>query len=349
MSNYERAEFDPLMISANRINSYTSCGKAFKREYIDREPVQRSGSAALFGSVIHVALEHWSLDRKGSSLRDHVVTAWATVTKEDVAGEFISAFAALAPELQVATDECVSAFESRTGKPSKAIRMSGEWKRHPMAKKLDLFMQAWNAKLRRSYWRFSENDPLPSLYAESLSLADKYEARMFNEPNVWATESSFTIPFQGNFLNGYIDSLEPVVRAGKVRAIGVKDYKTYAREPADQKDWRQRVIYWQAVTFMLEHQPEDTGIPQEYWHLPVYVGMDYVRWTPDWEVPSVDWFSVCEADLQLLREDIDAYKAGVASGVFLPAQKNQNPDWCNYPGTCCLQCKPNGAGQRVKL
>lgn len=334
----EREPFNPTTVSANRVNAYLSCGVAFQREYIDRVPPERSGAAALNGSVWHKALEDWSLDRKGQDLLPLIEDAWLACTKDDVSHNFVKAFQKIAPIVQEAEAECVAAFEKRTGKPSKAIRMSGEWKRHPMSKRIDTFLARWNEKLTNSYYRFGEWDSLPTLYTQSLSLGKKYAARMADAPNAWETEAGFTVAFNEFHLNGYIDSIEPVVNAkGDVVAIGVKDYKTYAKEPAPLKDWRQRVIYYIAVQRLLQTTSDVLLIPTKYLDLPIKVGMDYIKWDESWETPPVVWYDVTQADIDQLAIELRMYHDGVSHGIFMPAEKGRNPDYCGYGEDCCLR------------
>lgn len=334
--------FDPVRVSPNRVNQYLSCGEAFQRNYIQGEPEEMSGSAALFGSVVHAALEHWAMNRQ-ADLTALVRSAWLDVTKEaPTVNAFIVAYQAMAGEIIRAEKECADAFEARQGRPTKAVRMTGEWKKHPASGKVSRFLGEWLPKLKDSPWRFNERDPLPALYNESLILSKRYQARWQHLPNAWYSELGFTVNWRGFILHGYIDSIEPVQHrdTGELLGIGVVDYKTYAKAPAPAKDWRQRAFYDAAIRDLLSTGQLELPVKD----LPIYVGMDYVRWTDSWldeseKYPTAArvWEEMTDADRDLLERDLTMYRDGVTHGVFLPAEKGRNPDFCPYPSNCCLK------------
>jgi hypothetical protein len=43
------------------------------------------------------------------------------------------------------------------------------------------------------------------------------------------------------------------------------------------------------------------------------------------------------------------YRKGVDAEVFLPASKNQNPDFCPFPENCCMRTKGEGLGSRIEM
>lgn len=353
MGRHTRGPFDVANVSPNRVNQYMTCGEAFHRNYVEGIPEQASGSAALFGSVMHAALEKWGPNRE-QDLLVLVRQAWLSETFEAPAVlEFVSAYQNLSAEIIRAEHQCRIDFEARTGNPSKNIRMAGEWKRHPVSKKLTRFLADWLPRLQDSPWRFTENDPLTALYNESLVLARKYEARNRLRPNTLFAEFGFKVEWNGFALNGYIDTIEPLVVKGKP-AYGIVDYKTYRAAPAPAKDWRQRVFYYVAVVDQIER-----GVLDLDPDLPIYVGMDYVRWTEAWEDESekkygyrcqpVEWGTVSQADLDTLLSDLTMYRSGVEAGVFLPAEKGRNVDFCPYPDNCCLKTRGEGTNARILL
>ncbi len=44
-----------------------------------------------------------------------------------------------------------------------------------------------------------------------------------------------------------------------------------------------------------------------------------------------------DADHARLRRELDGYSKMVKQEIFMPAEKNRNPDFCPYPDDCCLQ------------
>lgn len=351
-ARHVRGEFAANEVSPSRINAYVTCGQAFKYQYIDRIPEEQSGSAALFGLVMHKALEDWAPDRS-QDLLVLVENAWLSVTADTPVLDFIFAYQAISKDIIRAEYECAQKFLSDNGKETKAVRMTGHWKRHPVKKRLDAFQSKWYPKLKDSPWKFKENDPLTGLYNESLVLARRYQARHGHLPPSWHAEFGFTVEWRGFVLKGFIDSIEPVVNAEMdVVGLGVVDYKTYRNPPSPQKDWRQRVFYDVAVREMLSDGRLEIGTA---WHsLPILVGMDYTRWKEAWVAESLEkydyecesrvWTAVTDADRDTLEAELNMYLKGVSAGVFLPADKGRNVDFCGYPSNCCLRTKGAGCG-----
>jgi hypothetical protein len=337
-----RGPFVANRISASRVDKYLGCGVQFKRAYIDREPAQMSGSAALFGSVMHRALETWAMDRQ-RDLVPLVAQAWMEETKGTVVQEFIGAYQRINIEVMHAEADARKAWEAEPrnrGKTSKSPRMTKHFKDSAAAGKLNALLGAWIPKLNaESPWRFSESDPLPNLYDESLRLGKKYAETWRHLPDALYTEFGFDVEWNGFVLNGYIDVIEPLVdHNGELQALLVTDYKTYAKEPPEQKDWRQGCIYDIAVRWLIEQGVLD--LPSD---LPIYIVFDYVR------LGFRRDFSYTQADHEKLLGELRLYKAGVEAEIFLPANKSSNPDYCDYPESCCLRTAGEGCGQRGGL
>lgn len=334
-----REPFNPLKISPSRVNAYVSCGQAFKMKYIDRLPEQRSGSAALFGSVVHLALERWATDRR-QDLVTLMAQAWADYTKGTPVAQFIERYQAINIDVLRAEQAARESFEKRNkGKESKAPRMTKEFKDSDAAKKLNRLLGEWIPKLDAdSPWRFTERDPLPTLYDESLVAAKRYMLANQHLPAALYTEFEFNVDWHGFRLNGHIDEIEPVMdEDGELKALLVLDYKTYRDVKAEHKDWRQTCIYDVAVKTMLAEGR--LSLPD----VPLHVGVDYFRLNF-----RRDWL-MTEGDHAKLLDELGMYARGVQNGVFLPAEKNRNPDFCDYPENCCLQTKGDGCGQRGGL
>jgi hypothetical protein len=222
--------------------------------------------------------------------------------------------------------------------------MTAEWKKSAVAKDINALMgRWWDTLTRESYYRFNEFDPLPKLYDESLVLAKRYEQRWKHLPNAIHSEMEVNEPWRGFTLNGYIDSIELLLHpeTKELQGIGVLDYKTYAKAPAEFKDWRQVVIYDAAIRSLVARGA--LQLPIDIDSVPLLVGVDYVRWTPEWKddegnpFPSRRFWQVTEADYERLERELNAYSNTVDGGNFLPAEKGRNPNFCDYPETCCLR------------
>jgi hypothetical protein len=327
------------------------CGIAFDLKYLQGVPEEVSGSAALFGSVVHKALELWSPDRS-QDLLPLMRSAWKIETAETSVRKFLEAYEPLSARVIRAEHEARVKYEERAKKPSVNIHMAKEWKQHPVSKELSRFFAQWLPKLEAgSPWRFTDRDPLPQLYNESLVLAKRYEAKWKHLPPTLHTEFKFEEQWRGFTLTGYIDAIEPLVdrNTGEVVAVGVDDYKTYRKAPAAElpddldtgdgaelKDWRQLVMYDVVVRQLVERG--QLPLPWSLEEIPLLIGVDYVRCL------ERRFWRVTEADYDRLERELIAYKTIVDGGAFLPADKNANPDFCPFPSQCCLRSTAAAGG-----
>ncbi len=326
--------FDPAKVSPSRVNSLLQCGVAFEKKYIQHIPEARSGSAALFGSVMHEALEHWCVNRS-SDLLTLVRGAWLKVTEGTSVNDFIGAYQALSVKA-IRTEHEIREARPEIVKP----RMTKDWKTSHVAKEIDKLMVTWLPRLAaESPWRFNDKPnkagfveaELPALYDESLVLARRYQARWGHLPQALYSEFAFDVKWNNFLLNGYIDAIEPVNDSkGKLAAILITDYKTYRKEPAEAKDWRQACIYDVSVRELLARG--DLTLPD----VPLFVCFDYVRLCKDVPQPRKIW-RITEADHKRLLSELTNYTKMVTQEIFLPAEKNRNPDFCPYPDDCCLK------------
>jgi hypothetical protein len=335
----EREPFNPVKVSPSRVDKYLGCGVQFKRQYIDREKAQLSGSAALFGNIMHGALEKWALNRS-QDLVTLTAQAWIELTRHaPVVAQFIAEYQAISVDVMKAEKAAAEAFLAKNKRETKAARMTKHFKESDAARKLNALVIAWLPKLNaESPWRFTERDPLPSLYDESLILAKRYARRNEHLPAALHTEFGFNVPWEGFLLNGYIDVIEPIITPdGELRGYGVVDYKSYRAEPAGAKDHRQGTFYDIAFEYLV-----NTGQLPFDPELPVWIIFDYLRLGT-----RVD-YSLGQADRDVLLADLQMYRKGVEAEVFLPAQKGGNPDFCDYPD-CCLRSRGEGTGERGGL
>jgi len=347
--NVPEQNFSATRVSPSRINAYVTCGEAFRRYYIENEPKQRSGSAALFGQVLHLAMEHWTPNRE-ADLLGLVRSAWIELTKGTVVLDFLEEYASLSVEA-IKQEHAIREAWKAKGKESKAPRMTKEWKESAIGKKLRALLPKWEAKLNEgSPWQFNEYDPLPSLYDESLVMSRRIQARLGHLPPSLYTEFECEEPWHGFTIKGYIDSVEPILSpAGEVVATGVIDYKTYRKSPhpeiegdvegdgAEKKDYRQLVMYDVVVKALKARGA--LQLPD----LPIYVGIDYLR------TGERRFWQMNESDHEVLKNELRMYQKGVEAEVFLPAAKGTNPAYCDYGESCCMRRKAPGTGQRVEL
>lgn len=360
-------EFDAAKISPSRVNSYLTCGEAFRRYYLEKEPKLRSGSAALFGSVLHTAMEGWTPNRQ-ADLLTLVRSAWLSETEGTVVKDFLAEYQSLSVAAIKQEHEVREAWKAQ-GKESKAPRMTSQFKSSPIGKKLAALMPAWEKRLNDgSPWGFDEYDPLPALYDESLVLARRIQARLGHLPPSLHTEFACDIEWRGFRLTGYIDVIEPVIhpQTGELVAIGVLDYKTYKKLPmaslesdgegegAELKDYRQLVIYDVVVRELVSRGVLPLPAPIDnlamaavqsgaVGSVPLYVGVDYLR------CGERRWWSMGAADHDNLEAELKQYRAGVEAEVFLPAPKGTNPKFCDYGPTCCLRQAKPGCAERVEV
>lgn len=327
---YDPATFSSLKVSPSRVNSLVQCGVAFERKYVQGVPEERSGSAALFGSVMHDAVERWALNRS-TPLISLVRSAWLDVTEGTVLNDFIGAYGALSGEA-IRLEHAIRQSWAAKGKESKAPRMTKEWKESDVYRKINRLLGQWWDKLDASPWKFAENDPITALYDESLVLGKRYEQRWKGLPAALYTELAFDVRWRHGFLlNGYIDAIEPVLDPddGQLIAIAVVDYKTYRKEAVADKDRRQMTMYDVAVRAMIERGELD--LPD----VPIFICMDYMRLL-DRKVAAVTTDAY-----DLLETELLAYQSIVDGGLYLPAEKNRNPDFCGYGAECCLRREVN--------
>lgn len=327
----QREPFDVMKVSPSRLNAYVSCGVAFKYRYIDRIPEQKSGSAALFGNVVHKALESWALNRE-SSLLTLMRAAWLSCTEGDVVNDFVGAYSALSGQA-IRQEHQIRLAWADKGKESKAPRMTKEWKESDVARKIARLWHEWAHRMGESRWRFSDRDPITGLYDESLVLAKRYEAANQGRPNARYTELSFDVKWHGFLLNGYVDAIEPqIAPAGDFLGYDVTDYKTYRQESSDAKDWRQGVFYHVALHGLVQRGEMDLDLAG------MRVAFDYPR------LLDRKFYRFGQADFAQLLRELEMYRRGVESEVFLPAEKGRNPDYCDYPDNCCLNNRGGCAG-----
>jgi hypothetical protein len=304
-------------------------------KYLEGRPEERSGSAALFGNVLHAALEKWNLNRS-QSLVSLTASAWLSETEGTSVNDFLGAYQSIVVQVMRAEKDACEAFLAKNKRETLAPRMTKHFKDSAACAKEKALLAQWLPRLNEeSPWHFTERDPLPALYNESLIVAKRYAAKWHDRPAALVTEFGFDVKWHGFLLNGYIDSIEPYRPVGADPGIVIQDHKTYRQEAALMKDWRQMVMYRVAFRDLAERGVEPfASLDQK--SLAVYCAADYVR------LLTRKVWQVTKKDEERLLTELRMYEAGVAHGVFLPAQKNFNPDFCPYPSNCCMNTRGEG-------
>lgn len=333
MQRQRTEPFNIHSISPSRLNNFFECGVAFKKEYIELLPFERSGSAALFGTVLHAALEKWSLDRE-HSLVNLVAGCW----QEELEGTPLKHFLEEYRPLSIKARKLEKDICQR--RPDiKAPRMTRDWKQSQVSKDIFRLQQKWSQQLEGSFYTFTESDPLPKLFDESLILARKYELRARQWPSSLQTELPFNVPLEVDGeeyrFTGYIDSLEfwTEVPEGLPWEPGyvLRDYKSYAREPYPNKDRRQMLTYRMAFEKLVELGFLDLPLSDSRGNkFRITCVLDYPR------LGDFSTYSFGDAEWTDLVTDVALYSKAVKAGVFLPAGKSRNPDYCPFPSSCCM-------------
>ena len=325
--------FDSSVIHSSSVQSLTQCGIAFEMRYVQGLPEEKSGSAALFGLVMHRALEWWATDRSQSLLL-LVEVAWAEMVEGTPLAAFLGEYAAFSKDA-IRLEAKIKKDWAAQSKESKAPRMTKVFKESSVSRAINELLMRYAPAMEGSPWRFHEKDPLPGLYDESLVLAKRYESRYKHLPPVLYAEIKFAVPWRSFTLKGTIDSLE-LLRGprGEPSALLITDYKSYRHEPSEHKDYRQMVMYSVAVSIMRE----ELGIDPD---LPLYVGCDYLR------LGTRTYWEMGPADFDRLERELIVFRSTCDQKLFLPAEKGRNPDYCPFPSHCCLT-STSAAGGRAQ-
>ena len=336
---------DPRRLSHSRLDSLLRCGKAFESHYVHGLPREMSGGAALFGTVFHTALEKWSLDRS-QDLVAGVELAWLLETRGTSVADFITAYAPMSVRTRALIDEIL-----KRRPDVKAPRMTKEFKDSKESRESYLLFRDWLPKLNASSdLRFTIRDPLPTLYDDSLVLADRYAKRMRHLPTSLVTEFEFSVEWQGFTLVGHIDSIEPLIDrpSGELIGLAIVDYKTSKQPGAPLKYFRQLGFYDIAVEQLIERGA--ISVPDVYLELPRYPGIDWVRWTDAWlPIRKREFLVLGDRDRKRLREDCEAYSRMIENKIYLPAHTFTDAQYCDYGAACCLLSCSMAGGEAKTL
>ena len=341
------AGVDPYRLSHSRLDSYCRCGKAFEAHYVKRLPREVQAGSALFGTVIHAALEKWSLNRR-TRLPLLVANAWLDVSKGTSLLDFIREYAPIALE----TKEVLAEILERRPEISQP-RRTKDFNQHPVSKKSFVLFRDWLPKLNEgSGYRFAISDSLPALYDESLLLAERYEKRMKHLPPSLVTEFAFEVQWQGFWLSGYVDSIEPLVDrdTGEVVGIAIVDYKTGQPRPL-MKHYRQLAFYEIAVSTLIADG--FLVLPDYCQGLVLYPGVDWVKWDSSClerdGIEKREFFRFGHLDRKRVHEELRQYARGVEAEVFLPAHSRADAHFCDYGASCCLLSTSLAGGEAKVL
>lgn len=327
--------FDVTRVSPSRIGAYADCGEKFRFKYIEGVAPERYGSAALFGKVMHNAREHWVMDRK-RDLIELVRRAWVEETKDEPSvAAFIQQYAKLSGEA-IRLCEQIKRARPEIVNP----RMTKDFKSSEVAKRIGKLLGVWLARLNASKYDFSERDPLPGLYDESLTLAWKYGDKWCGLPNALHTEFAFEVEWHGFILNGFIDDISQLVDkdTGEMLGYGIFDAKTYRYSPEHSgKDSRQLCIYGIAVRDLVSRGALDLDLEKYQ----LYAAVDRMR------LLDRKFYDIGDdAERALLRELL-AYKRGVENDVYIPATKTCASQFCDFRDACIFN--HGTGGKEVEL
>ena len=125
---------------------------------------------------------------------------------------------------------------------------------------------------------------------------------------------------------------------GELCGYLINDYKSYAREAPLAKDWRQGVMYDIAFESLCRSGALPFDPDEARW-----ICFDYLRLLERKD------FRMNENDREQLFKDLTMYRNAVNSGVFLPAHKGTNPDFCDFPEDCCMKTRGGGTSCRGGL
>lgn len=318
--------FDPRKVSPSRVGTYADCGQAFKFKYLDRVTPERHGSAALFGKVMHRARETWVLDRT-KDLKQLVREAWIWETKDDpIVASFLREYTALSGKA-IRQEEEIRREWAAQGRESKAPRMTAIWKKSDVGKAIAQLNAIWFERLAASKYEFSENDPLPGLYDESLVLAWKYGDKYKHLPNAYASEISFDFEWRGFQMIGFIDEIGPLVSPeGESLGTVFVDAKTYRREPDHQfKDWRQGAMYTLAGLHLAATGQLDFAITK-----PIWFQVDAMR------LLVREHWQFDDGDFDRLERELNIYRRAIEHDIYIPASKTCKADYCDFAKQCAF-------------
>ena len=329
---------DPTVLSHSRLDQLLRCGQAFKWKYVDELPDRVDGSASIFGTVMHRALERWSLNRR-LDLVKLVEAAW--LEQEGIVGEFVKAYAPLSLESRALIEDIL-----KRRPEIRAPRMTKDYKGSDVSRRTYRLWLAWVDSLNNaSNLRFTKKDPLPSLYDDSILLAQRYAKRMKHLPSSLVTEFKFDIRWHDFNLRGTIDSVEPVLDrvTGELLALGILDYKTSGREPSALKHYRQMVFYDIAVETLLAQGA--LRVPESLLGLPRYCGIDFVRWDETWKCQARHFVECGPKDRRRLLRDLEGFRRMVENEIYLPADTMAAADYCDFGEACCLKSTGQAGGE----
>ena len=329
------ADFNPKRVSPSRIGTYADCGEAFRLKYVEGVAPERCGSAALFGKVMHKAREEWVLDRK-LDLVKLTQQAWKHETQDDpVIAAFLDQYQRLSIKA-IAVERQIFHDREAQGRPVKMVRMTKDWKESTIAKAIEALMREWLEPLNKgSKYEFTERDPLPSLYDESLVLARRYSIENQDLPTAYESEFPFEFEWNGYTLNGFIDEICPIIdpRTGIQRGVGVVDAKTYRNAPVHAgKDSRQLIIYSLALKHYYNAGVLDIPIDK----YPIYQGIDRMRLL-EWK-----WYQYTDSDEARLLRELQMYSRGIEAEVYIPASKTCNANYCDFAKHCIFYTHEGG-------
>jgi hypothetical protein len=316
---------DPTIISPSRLSQFSECGRKFEFRYIDGIKPPRAPSRQLFGNIMHAARERWVVDRR-SDMVPFVKQAWREQGEKDAPlGAFLADYEALSVRAR-AEKQIILARRPEL----KAVGQSKDWKENPVKAEIDALLATLALQMEQSVWTFTDTDPLPSLYDESIVLARNYAARWRHLPNAMMVEAGFTIPWEGFTLTGRIDDVTLFEHPVLGSFYGLTDAKTHKEDPFAPKMLDQLVNY--RISFREAIALGRPGFEVFDPDMPVLCGVDAMRLYSD---PNpYRWFEITERQERRLLHVMRAYKRGVENAVFTPNAARCDNKGCGYKTIC---------------
>lgn len=317
--------FDATIISPSRLSQFSECGRKFEFRYIDGIKPPRAPSRQLFGSIMHRAREQWVMNRNADMV-PMVKAAWAEEgAKDEPLGSFLAAYESLSVQARMER-----ATIGKRRPELKNVAASKDWKEHPLKLQIDELVASLADHMKASVWSFTQTDPLPSLYDESITLARGYSDRWRHLPTPLMTEVGFTVPWHGFTLTGRIDDITLFEHPEIGQFYGATDAKTHKEDPFAPKFMDQGVMYRVAIREAITLRRP--GLEDLDPDMPVLVGIDAMRLYNQPE--AYRWFEVDERQERRLLHVLMQYRRGIENAVYTPAAARCDNMGCGYREIC---------------
>lgn len=262
---------ESMHISPSQVATAGRCGWAYAHTYKHRIRPAKQAVPLLTGSVLHRALEKWSLDHD-LDFPELVADAWLEELSDDPGMlRVIRAYQKLSKRSLTLQKEIL---ERRPD--IKVVSMTKDFKSSQVAKDLRKFIATNQATLLKADHNWAKSD-FCNAYDETILCAQRYQEKYQDSPPAIRTEVQFTIDHEGLILKGVVDYLGLYISDdGEVLGYLILDAKSYGKHPHPLKDFIQLAVYRIAAEQQLPVWLEDVGMPfNPDW--PIFVGIDMMK------------------------------------------------------------------------